>query len=207
MPGLNLVDGYIIVLVLISVLIGIYRGFLREFLTIITLIIASTVAYLFGKQAGQIFTFLESELFKELSGMLAIFIALFILGFLIKIIIFKIFKITSPSPLDRFTGALFGFVRGMAVIVAVLIMVNQTIMAQDWYKKSTMIPYISAVADTVVKLTPETWKKDLQQQMQQINTQEMGLMQKMIERNKVAPVEYPSPNFSKKEPSKNSEDQ
>ncbi len=192
MSGLNIVDGYIIALLLLSALIGIYRGFLREFLTIITLIMASAVAYLFGKQVGQLFTFIDSDLIKDICGMFCIFIVVFIIGFIAKLLVFKICKVSGPSALDRITGAMFGLLRGVAVVVAVLLMVNQAIMAQNWYKKSKLIPFFAIVSDNVVKITPKSWKKDLQQQMREINKQEMELMKKIVEK-KAESVEETEP--------------
>lgn len=189
MSGINSLDAYIIGLLLISVLIGIYRGFFREFFTIITLIIASTLAYIYGKDVGEMFAFIDSDIFRQLCGTLSVFIALFILGFIVKLIICKVCKIGSPSTFDRVTGAVFGLLRGLAIVIAVLLMVTDVIKAQDWYKKSSLIPYLSIVADNVVKITPESWKKKIQQEMQSINQEEMNLLQKYIQKKENVPVE------------------
>lgn len=181
MISLNIADVSILILLFISMIISVYRGFLREFATAITWIIAGTVAFIYGSDLGKNLSFIGSEIGKQILGTILVFLAVLVLAYGIKFLLFKIFKITGTSKIDRFLGALFGLFRGGVIVIAVLLASASNIKEQDWYKKSQLLPYFNSMADSIAKSVPDSWKKDLSQEMQELNKTEGQAVQKAVE--------------------------
>lgn len=173
---LNIADAFVICLILLSTALSIYRGFVREVLTIVTWIIAGWLAVLWGKEAGQIFVISDSEIIKEMLGMVTVFFAVILVGMVLKFLVFRAFSIGGPTRLDRFAGCLFGFARGMLVIMAVLWIAPENTIKQPWYTESVLVPKIHIVADMVADSAPDSWKKgvskDLNKELEAFGVQQ-----------------------------------
>lgn len=169
---LNIADAFVIGLILLSTILAIYRGFVREALTIITWIIAGWLAVIFGKEAGQIFVVSDSDTIKEMLGMVTVFFVVVIVGMALKFLVFRAFSIGGPTKLDRFAGALFGFARGMLVIMAVLWIAPENTIKQPWYTQSVLVPKIHIVSDMVADAAPASWKKDLNKELKVFDMQQ-----------------------------------
>lgn len=161
MLDLNGADVAVIGLIAVSTLIGVYRGLLRELLTLITWTVAALIAYAYGKNAGEYFTFVQSAGIKEILGILSLFIIIVLIGFIIKLIVCKAAKFSDASRLDRISGFLFGFMRGCALVMAILLLSPDAINKQAWYKKSQTLPKLAIAADVIVNAMPVTLKDDL----------------------------------------------
>jgi membrane protein required for colicin V production len=158
---LNAADAFVIGLILLSTIMAIYRGLVREALTLVTWIIAGWLAVVLGKSAGQIFVISDSDTIKEILGMVTVFFAVVLVGMALKFLVFRAFSIGGPTRLDRFGGGLFGFARGMLVIMAVLWIAPKNTIKQPWYTESVLVPKVHIAADMVADAVPKSWKKDL----------------------------------------------
>jgi membrane protein required for colicin V production len=181
MISLNIADVAILVLLLFSTFVSIYRGFLREFTTALTWIVSGTLAYIYGPDLGGNLSFVAGDTSKEILGTVIIFMGALIVCYGIKFILFKIFKISGVSKGDRFAGALFGLLRGCILVIAVLLVSTDAIKDQDWYKKSQLLPYFNSTADFIAKITPDSWKKDLKQEVTTVQKQEGTAINKVIQ--------------------------
>lgn len=164
---LNSLDIGILALIFVSILISVYRGFLRETLSIVTIIIASAVAYIYGKDAATLFHSFEAESTRNLLGASSVFVLVVLVGFIIKFIVCKAFNIGGPSGLDRILGAVFGLVRGLAIVIVVMLVSPETIQEPKWYKESKLVPKLKGMADMVDSIAPKGWKDDFNKEMEQ----------------------------------------
>ena len=85
---LNVADGIVIAVLVISAGIGIYRGMVREILSLVTWIVAFYLAFMYGKDAGVLFSFVETSAIRDGLGIAAIFFAVLIMGVSFKTHIF-----------------------------------------------------------------------------------------------------------------------
>lgn len=166
----NTTDVLIVLTILASTAIGIYRGFLREIISIFTWLLAAIFAYIYGKACGDYLVFLENPAIKEVVGMLLVFITVLLIGGVVKAIVTKAGKIPGVTIIDRLLGALFGILRGGAIIIIVLLVSSNNIHAQDWYKNSAFIDSFAKVAFAAKKAIPETWKDEVVESLQAIVT-------------------------------------
>ncbi len=164
---MNTADVLIGCVILLSTVIGIYRGFVREIISVLVWLIAAVVAYIYGKAMGDYLVFFENAAVKEVLGMVLVFIAIVILGLLIKMVVAKAGKLPGVTTIDRIIGAVFGIARGCVLVVLVLLVSSSNIEKQDWYKKSVLLPKFAAAADVTAKATPQSWKEDYRNAVQE----------------------------------------
>lgn len=174
---LNVADYFVIGLILLSTLLALYRGFVREIITILNWAVAGWFAFVFGNAAGEIFVFTTSDTIKEMLGMVIVFFTVIVLGMGLKFLLFRAFSIGGPTRLDRLAGALFGFMRGMLVIMAVLWLAPESTIEQPWYTESMLVPKIDIASDVVAAAVPKSWKEDLNKRLDD-DLKMFGLQQK-----------------------------
>ena len=139
MTGINVTDGFVVLFFVASIALGIWRGFIRELLTLITWILAAYLAFVYGKQVGDLFTFVESAVMQEWLGMALLFFAVLLIGGILKFLVCRAFSISGPSTIDRIAGFAFGVVRAIAIMVAIVVAMPGNVMEQTWYKDSKLM--------------------------------------------------------------------
>ncbi|HCX88708.1 MAG TPA: hypothetical protein DG761_11855 [Gammaproteobacteria bacterium] len=146
-PGaLDLIIGAMMVL---SLGFGLVRGLLREVLSLISWVAALWLAYLYGSAvAHRIDPVLQSPPLSEAAGAVLVFIVVLVGLLLLASLIRRIFHATGLTGMDRAFGALFGTVRALVIITALLVLARSTAaLEQDWYNASLLVPYFDPVVD------------------------------------------------------------
>ena len=160
MADFSFTDIGIMALIIVSTFIGLYRGLFRELITVIIWVAGIILAYSHGKELGDQLTFISSDYARVATGMSVIFVAVSIVGMIVKILAFKILSVGKASGFDRFLGAAFGAVRGLALIVIALIVATGTpLVNEPWYQDSDMIPPLEDIADDLSGQVPQKWRK------------------------------------------------
>jgi len=150
-------DIVIFVAIAISVGVGVMRGFVKEAISVAALLIAIWASLHFGYAAGTLSAgWLSSAELQLWFGRILIFVVILAIGGLLGWGIAKIIRLSALSGTDRILGAIFGFCRGV-VLIAVLIIGGQFsgFDNDDWWLKSRLIPYGSAVADWIRVMAPK----------------------------------------------------
>ena len=154
MPWIDIV---IIVLFTISILIGIYRGFVRETLSVASWLLAAYLAFAFGEQAAvYVKPYVAQEPLDLAIAYVAVFLVALIAFSIIGHILSKIFESTGMTGIDRSIGSVFGFVRAVVIVVAMIIVGRFMAMDnQQWWMDSSFIPYFEPVVEWVKSFLPE----------------------------------------------------
>lgn len=141
------VDWGILIVISLSVLFGVLRGFVKEALGLAAWVIGLWVALahwdmLAAKLQGPI----ESHSTAAVIAFAILLIGVLVLGAVINHFVAKGLEQSGLQPLDRALGALFGLVRG-AAIVAVLLLFAGLLHADGTasWKRSTLLPYFGPV--------------------------------------------------------------
>ena len=149
---LNGADWVIIVALTVSTLLSLWRGFVREALSLLGWITAFVVAH-----------FLVDRLAMELAAVIANvtgrYVAAYAILFVSTLIVFTIVvklatslvRVAGLSVLDRVLGTIFGFARGVIVILVAVYVIKQLIPPQDqqWLHQSVLMPHLNMLADWV----------------------------------------------------------
>ena len=148
----------------VSALIGIWRGLIRELFALIGWVAAAWVSYHYS-------TWLAKEWLTGVPGGEMTRMALgFVILFIITLIIFgltgrfvaKLLASAGLSPMDRFLGFAFGFVRGLLIVIILSSLAAMTSVSQttEW-RKAWSLPAIELLSGMARAWLPDEWAAQL----------------------------------------------
>ena len=160
-----LFDALVLATVFISIIVSVARGFLRDMLSIVVWISAIALGY-FG--SANLTPFLSNYMphiawLNWAVGGAIIIVSLFV-GSIMNGYFVKLFKMASPSILDRSLGFLFGFVRGIFLVSLAFITI-QAFLPKDtppyWFKESKLRFLLQNGGSLIISLMPTQIDKNL----------------------------------------------
>jgi membrane protein required for colicin V production len=154
------VDYSILGILALSVLVGVLRGFVREVLGLATWIGAAAMTYFFGGYvAHQLVPVISAPEVRLIAGQALLFIGSLFLGALITHLIGALVRESPVAPVDRTLGGMFGFVRGVAALVIVVMLADASVATREqrWWNESVLIPPLLPLATTVRSWIPQRW--------------------------------------------------
>lgn len=120
-------DYVVLLIVGISVVLAVIRGLVREVLALIAWLAAFVVASMFATEFAPLASGLTSS--PQL-GMLAAFLSLFLVTLIVMsllgLALSKLVRAAGLGFVDRSLGALFGFIRGLLIVVAAVLAAGLT---------------------------------------------------------------------------------
>lgn len=153
---MNWIDIAFVGLIALSAVISIFRGFIREVLSLVAWVAAFYIALRFSAPMAEMLApYIEMEPLRKGIAFLGTFFLVLILFSLINYVIAKLIEGTGLSGTDRFLGVIFGIARGAAIVVVLVMLGQQTPVAeQKMWKKSTLVPHFISAADWVMDYLP-----------------------------------------------------
>lgn len=119
---MNIFDVLIILILLVFVLRGIFKGFISELFEILILI----AGIWGGLKYGTLFVYkhigLKNPVVCKILGVVLFFLILLIVGFILKKVLKDVIEALHLGGVDKFLGALLGFVKGYLFSMAVVIL-------------------------------------------------------------------------------------
>jgi membrane protein required for colicin V production len=153
---MTLIDHVVIVIVGFSVLLSVLRGLVREVLALAAWIVAAVTAWLFGGRAA---VWMPDEIpGEELRAMAAavlVFVAVLLAMSLVAVALSQLVKSSGLSTEDRLLGALFGLLRGMAVVALLAVGAGATTLpAQPLWREAALRPLLEMMGSSVREWLP-----------------------------------------------------
>lgn len=150
-------DYVVIGLVTLSLLLGLWRGVVGEVVALAAWGIGIFAAIEHGGAAGQaIFAGVNDPTMRMLAGCVTIFVGVLLAMSLIGMAVRSMVKALGLTMSDRLLGAIFGFARGMLMIIVLVGLGGMTSAPkQEWWKSATL----AAPLETVV-LASKVWLPD-----------------------------------------------
>ena len=152
MNALTGIDWVIIVILCVSTLISLWRGFVREALSLLGWVAAFIIAHLFVEQMAALLSGAISNLTGRYVASYAILFVATLISFTVIVrLAGKLVSATGLTVLDRLLGTVFGFTRGVILILVITYVVQQLVPPEDqqWLRQSQLMPHLNMLADWV----------------------------------------------------------
>jgi membrane protein required for colicin V production len=147
---MNWFDWTVLAIVAVSTLISLKRGFMKEALSLAAWVAAFLVSTSFAARLSlQLGDYISNDALRYASAYVILFAATLMLGSLINTLLAQLVRVTGLTGADRLLGTVFGFARGMLVVL-VLVFVLQAVMSEDEQEslqESRLLPHLQMVSE------------------------------------------------------------
>ena len=149
---LNGADWVIIVILAVSTLLSLWRGFVKEALSLLGWVAAFVDAHLFVDQlALQLSAAISNVTGRYVAAYAMLFVSTLVVFTLVVKVATSLVRAAGLSVLDRVLGTIFGFARGVILILVAAYVIKQLVSPQDqqWLHQSVLMPHLNMLADWV----------------------------------------------------------
>ena len=148
-------DIAILIVVLGSMAIGLLRGLVRELLSLISWILAFWLALVFSEPVSRLLDpYVTVPIIKIAGAFAVIFVVVLLSTSLLGYLLYKLFAATGLKGPDRSLGALFGLVRGCAIIVLFVSVAGVALSNEKWWHDSIFVIYSEPLSKAMLGLLP-----------------------------------------------------
>lgn len=150
-------DYAILGIIAISILVGAIRGFVKEAFSLAVWAAAFLVAFQYsGALAMQLENHIELPSARTSLAFAGLFLVVLLVGGLITFLVGKLVEKTGLSGTDRLLGGVFGGIRGLALVIALIVVAGLTPVPQDpWFQQSRTIQSLMPLAEWSAQYLPD----------------------------------------------------
>ena len=144
---MNWVDFTILGIIGLSTLISLVRGFVKEAISLLVWLSAFFVASNFYPQVAQFLTQIQNPMWQNGAAIAILFVATILVGSLINYTLGQLVKVSGLSGTDRVLGMVFGGMRGILIVSALLFFIDTftTLATAAAWQASVLIPEFNVV--------------------------------------------------------------
>lgn len=157
-------DYVILGIVALSILVGAIRGFVKEAFSLGVWVAAFLVAFQYsGAIALQLENHIDLPSARTSLAFGGLFLAVLLIGGLLTFLVGKLVEKTGLSGSDRLLGGVFGGVRGLILVLALMLVAGLTPVPQDpWWQQSRTIQSLMPLAEWSAQFLPDYIREHLQ---------------------------------------------
>ncbi len=148
----NWLDWAIVAVVGLSILLSLWRGFVREAMSLLGWVIAFVLANLYSDVlAKQLAGTIDNESARHVAAYVIVFVAVLVATNLISFLLKQVVWMTGLTVLDRILGTVFGFARGVLLILVAVLLARELLPSDNLQvlKGSQLMPHIDYLAQWV----------------------------------------------------------
>jgi membrane protein required for colicin V production len=146
---MNWIDYAILVVILLSAVISLIRGFVKEAISLAIWFSAFFIASQFYADLAVYLTKLDDLMIRNGVAIAILFVSTLIIGGLINYLISQLVQFTGLTGTDRALGLVFGALRGLLIVSALLFFLDTftPMSSSDWWQTSLLIPEFSLIIE------------------------------------------------------------
>tara|TARA_R110002073_G_scaffold314917_1_gene487323 strand:- start:303 stop:788 length:486 start_codon:yes stop_codon:yes gene_type:complete len=149
------VDWAIIAVLGLSILLSLWRGFVREAVSLAGWIAAFVIANMFvGEMAAFLQQWIANVTGRYVAAYALLFAGMLMVAGIAGKLSAQVVKVTGLTLLDRLLGTVFGFVRGVIIVLVVVYVLRQLALPQNllWLDESQLMPHVDMLGQWVQAL-------------------------------------------------------
>ncbi|MGY8858856.1 MAG: CvpA family protein [Pseudomonadales bacterium] len=149
------VDWAIIVVLGLSILLSLWRGFVREAVSLAGWIAAFVIANMFvGEMAAFLQQWIANVTGRYVAAYALLFAGMLMVAGIAGKLSAQVVKVTGLTLLDRLLGTVFGFARGIIIVLVVVYVLRQLAPPQNllWLDESQLMPHVDMLGQWVQAL-------------------------------------------------------
>lgn len=155
---MTIFDYLVLLIIICSVIISTLRGVVREIISLAGWVVALIVANAYGDVLAQwLPDFIPGEMTRLIIGFIVLFIGVRLLMALVGRTIEELVEVSGLSAINRLLGCVFGMVRGIVIVLAVVLLCGMTsIPEQTFWQNAKLSPIAVQWAQQVLPYLPGT---------------------------------------------------
>ncbi|MFT6267287.1 MAG: membrane protein required for colicin V production [Alphaproteobacteria bacterium] len=155
---MNWFDFTIIGIIAFSSVISLVRGFVKEAISLTIWITAFFISRTFYPQLAQLLTQIEEPMLRNATAIGILFVGTLIVGALVNYVISQLVKATGLGGTDRVLGMVFGALRGVLIVSAVLFFIDTftTFAEAQWWQSSVLVPQFGIIIEWFFEFMKES---------------------------------------------------
>jgi len=154
---MTIFDYAVLAILVLSILLSVVRGVVRELLSLAGWVIAFMVASSFAAAFSPMLpSAIIGDQFRGVLAFASIFLSALLAMGLLTMLISALVKTAGLGFADRFMGSLFGFARGLLVVLLAVLAAGLTTVPQEpFWKKATLSAPLETVAMMILPWLPQ----------------------------------------------------
>ncbi|MGM0563426.1 MAG: CvpA family protein [Pseudomonadota bacterium] len=150
------IDVAIVLVVLVSTGVALFRGFVKEAISLISWIAATVISIQFAPKLATLWPeAITGGWLRQGIALIVLFVATMIVGGLVNFIVGSLVEKTGLSHTDRALGGLFGLIRGVVIVCALILFGAFVELSRaDWWQEAVLLAYFQALCEWFVSLMP-----------------------------------------------------
>ncbi len=146
-------DYGVVGVVVASLGLGLWRGVVGEIIALVAWVLAFLAARAWGAEVASLFTGLSEPALRLAAAWVALFLAVLMVMALLRLALRGLLKALGMTITDRLLGVVFGFARGLIIVVALVAIGGMTSLPKEkWWSEA----YLATPLETVV-LASKPW--------------------------------------------------
>ena len=149
---LNGVDWVILVVLTLSIVVSLWRGFAREAISLAGWVAAFILANLFvDPMASFLSNWIDNITGRYVAAYAILFVGTLVVAGVSGKLASQLVKVTGLTVLDRILGTVFGFARGVILILVAVFILRQLVPPGDlqWLHQSQLMPHLDMLSHWV----------------------------------------------------------
>lgn len=137
--SLHTADAIILGIIAISMLFGVFRGLVREAFSLAGWVAAYLVARVFHAPLEEMLVdVIATPSLRLIVAWGGLFITTLLLAFIAGFMVMSLMDAAGLRGIDRFFGAIFGLLRGLVLVLALLVMAAPFVSQDDWWHEAEL---------------------------------------------------------------------